>query len=214
MTSRIAFISLEPDERLSSLVSDYKRRVRKLVGDQLYLTDPPHTTLYLAAFSNLNQVAKTLFNLASELQPITVSLDGWHVFHNDALTGNHTLVCHWSEAAQRAARTVQAAVIERISPLRDTKATQARFASRWESLSPLQQQSVTKQGFPFTGEAWHPHLTIASIRPADWDASYGVLCQDPPQLSGLAMGLKLYELSGIHPKPILSVPFSPQTMAA
>ncbi len=214
MTSRMAFISLEPDARLATFVRGYKRRVQQLVGDQLFLTDPPHTTLYLAAFNNLNRVAKALLSVATQIEPIAVSLTGWHVFSNDALTGNHTLVCHWSEASQRAARTIQSAVIKSLSPHRDPKTTEARFTSRWSSLTAAQQRSVLEKGFPFTGEAWHPHLTIASIRPSDWDAAYGVLCPDPPHVTGAAMGLKLYELVGNKPKPILSIPFQTRAMAA
>lgn len=214
MTSRVAFISLEPDVRLATLVRGYKRRVKQLVGEQLYLTDPPHTTLYLAAFDNLNCVAKALFSLAMEIEAIEVLLDGWHVFHGDTLTGNHTLVCHWSEASQRAARRIQTKVLQRLSPLRNLAATEKRFAPRWTGLTNDQQRSVIEKGFPFTGEAWHPHLTIASIRPKDWDQAFAVLSPDPPQVAGMAKGLKLYELVGNTPKPILSIPFQAGAVAA
>lgn len=214
MTSRIAFLSLEPDARLAALVRGYKRRVQQLVGDQLYLSDPPHTTLYLAAFNDLNRVAKALLRFATQVEPISVSLIGWHVFSNDALTGNHTLVCHWSEASQRAARAIQSGVLKCLAPHRDPKVTEARFAPRWRSLTTAQQKSVLEKGFPFTGESWHPHLTIASIRPSDWDAAYGVLCQDPPHFTGAALGLKLYELVENKPKPILNIPFQTRVMAA
>lgn len=214
MTSRVAFISLEPDERLASLVRGYKRRVKQCSGDQLYLADPPHTTLYLAAFDNLNSVAKALFSLAMDSDPIDISLEGWHVFYSDALTGNNTLVCQWSEASQRAARAIQTKVIDRLSPLRNLATTEKRFAARWTSLTQDQQRSVIDKGFPFTGNAWHPHLTIASIKPKDWDAAYGDLSFDPPRIHGTAKGLKLYELVGNVPKPILTIPFQVGAVAA
>lgn len=214
MTSRVAFISLEPDERLASVVRGYKRRVKQLIGDQLYLADPPHTTLYLAAFDNLNCVAKVLFGLAMETDPIDIALEGWHAFYSDALTGNNTLVCHWSENSQRAARAIQTKVLQRLSPLRNLATTEKRFAARWTSLTEEQRRSVIEKGFPFTGEAWHPHLTIASIKPKDWDAAYGDLSPEPPKIRGTAKGLKLYELVGTTPKPILTIPFQVGAIAA
>jgi 2'-5' RNA ligase len=214
MTSRVAFISLEPDESLASLVGEYKRRVRQLTGNQLFLSDPPHTTLYLAAFDQLNRVAKALFNLALGIEPIEITLDGWHVFENDALTGNHTLVCHWSEASQRAARQIQKKVVDRLSPLRNLATTEKRFSSRWTRLTQEQQRSVIEKGFPYTGPAWHPHLTIASIKPSDWEKAFGELRTAPPKITGMAKGLKLYELVGDTPRPILTIPFQTQTVAA
>lgn len=214
MKSRIAFISLEPDAALASLVESHKQRVNQLVGPQLYLTDPPHTTLYLAAFNDLHRVAKSLIHIAASLESITVALEGWHIFSNDTLTGNHTLVCQWSKASQQAARAVQAAVIKGISPLRNAVDSEARFAPRWSSLTLDQKRSVLETGFPFTGPQWHPHLTIASIRPADWDASYGVLCLDPPRITGAAHRLKLYELIDGKPKPLHSVGLRPKRALA
>lgn len=214
MTPRLAFISLEPDAALSSLVSGYKRRVAALAGDQLYLTDPPHTTLYLAAFNDLEAVLAALKRASAKIEAIDVALEGWFVFYNDALTGNHTLVCHWSEASRRAAQAIQGAVIKELAPLRHAPATEARFAASWDRLSLDQQRSVTAFGFPYTGEAWHPHLTIASIRPQDWDAVYEVLRHDPPQFRGRAVGLKLYELIDGRPAAIGSEPLHLQAKAA
>ena len=46
------FISLDPDETLEQRILQYKSEVRELVGDQLFLADPPHLTVYLAVFAD------------------------------------------------------------------------------------------------------------------------------------------------------------------
>jgi 2'-5' RNA ligase len=214
MTSRLAFVSLEPDAHLSALVMEYKRRVRKLAGDQLYLSDPPHTTLYLAPFEDLDVVFGSLSRVASMMPAIGVSLEGWKAFPNDALTGNHTLVCQFSEASRRAAQSVQSAVISALAPLRDKSACEARYQDRWESLSEVQQQSVLSCGFPYSGKDWHPHLTIASIKRSDWDLVYSALKKSPPIRTGVAFSLKIYELVDGKPKPLMRSPLQIVSQAA
>lgn len=214
MTSRIAFVSLEPDAHLSALVIEYKRRVRQLVGDQLYLSDPPHTTLYLAAFDDLEAASGALSRVASQIAAIGVSLEGWQVFENDALTGNNTLVCQFSHASRRGAQAIQKQVIHALAPLRDKRACEARYHARWESLSAVQQQSVLSCGFPYSGKDWHPHLTIASIRPSDWNLVYSQLKKAPPIRTGAAFSLKLYELVNGKPKPLMRSPLQIASRAA
>jgi 2'-5' RNA ligase len=214
MTAHIAFISLEPDAHLASLVSGYKQRVQKLIGDQLYLQDPPHTTLYLAAFDQLDRLGNALFHLAANIESIPVTLAGWHVFSNDSLTGNHTLVCQCRDDSRQLAQAVQAAVIAGLAPLRNAAATEARYTSRWNCLTTEQKRSVLEFGFPFTGAAWHPHLTIASIRPSDFEIAYRDLKQKPPYTTGVAFSLKLYELIDGVPQAVMRAPLRSQAKAS
>jgi 2'-5' RNA ligase len=214
MRSRLAFVSLEPDAHLSALVMEYKRRVRKLVGDQLYLSDPPHTTLYLAGFQDLEVVFGALSRVASKTPAIGVALEGWRVFLDDALTDKNTLVCQFSSASRKAAQGIQAAVISALAPLRDQDACIARYQPRWESLSAVQQQSVTRCGFPYSGREWHPHLTIASIKKSDWDLVYRSLKKSPPIRTGVAFSLKIYELVDGKPKPLMRSPLKIVSQAA
>ena len=39
---------------------------------------------------------------------------------------------------------------------------------------------MERWGFPFLGAIWHPHVTIASIRPPDWGNVWPKLAADPP----------------------------------
>lgn len=194
------FAALEPDARLRDLVAGYKRRVHELVGPQLYLDDPPHLTVYLAAFASPRQALPSLAQLAAVLPPFEFELTGWQVFGADPLTGNNTLVCEIAEHDKELLRMLQHEVVRELAPQRHHVATKARFADRWQHLSPARQRQVESVGFPFIGPDWQPHWTIASITPADWQKVWSELERQPPRGRFIWSRLRLYEL--IDERPI------------
>ena len=86
------FAALMPDERTSARIQRFKDRTRELVGPQLYLDDPPHTTVYLASFP-IGFDAIAHLRAAVIPAPSPVRLHGWHSWVGDPLTGRNTLVC-------------------------------------------------------------------------------------------------------------------------
>ncbi len=193
------FISLDPEPAIESLVRRHKRRVRQLVGDQLYLNDPPHLTCYLAHFTDSKPVIAAAAKLVEELSAPDIHIVGWHTFEADQLTGNNTLVLNFDELTQSRLRLFQSQLIDAFSPLRDRTATREHFAPRWGALSVEQRCSVDECGFPFSGVGWHPHLTVASIRPADWPRVSGDVLAESPHISGCCRGLTVYRLEGLEP---------------
>lgn len=200
--STILFAALEPDAALDELIRSYKQRVHELIGPQLYLDDPPHLTLFLAAFASKQQVIDTHRSLADRLDSFQIDVTGWHVFAADPLTGNNTLVCEIAANDKERLRLVQHEVVQALAPLRDHDATQARFAARWQQLSPARQAQVQAVGFPFIGGDWQPHWTIASIRSADWPRVWQDLERDPPRGRFSWSRLRLYELIDEKPMPL------------
>jgi 2'-5' RNA ligase len=195
----IMFLGLEPDARLSERICTYKRHVHALVGPQTFLDHPPHLTLYLAAFANGAAVADAVALVVRELHAIRTSIVGWHTFWSDQLTGRHTLVCQLDDDAVDELREIQQTAIAALAPLRHAKVTAARYTNRLASLSTIEQASIANNGFPFTGDHWHPHLTIASINAADWPAIERELLPNPPQFDGCFPALGLYRLVDEHP---------------
>jgi hypothetical protein len=193
------FLSLDPEPEIESLVKRYKRRVRQSAGDQLYLSDPPHLTCYLAHFADSRPVIAAVSKLVAELSAPEINIIGWHTFERDGLTGNNTLVLNFDELTQARLRQMQNQIIDAVAPLRDRTATREHFAPRWGALSVEQRCSVDDCGFPFSGGGWHPHLTIASIRPADWQRASGELLTESPQVAGCCRGLTIYRLEGLEP---------------
>ena len=193
------FVALEPDAALAAMVGNYKRRVRELVGPQLFLDDPPHLTVYLAVFASVPLITEHFAELAARLAGFEFDITGWHVFVADPLTGNYTLVCEIAAHDKHRLRGVQHEVIAAIAPLSDSAATQARLAGRLAQLSPERRAEIDRVGFPFVGEDWHPHWTIASIGEKDWPAVWSALKDDPPSGRFGWTRLRLYRLEGERP---------------
>jgi len=197
MTAVPMFVALQPDRELTQFLNDCKSRTQEMVGDQLYLGDPPHLTLYLAAFENPERVIDELSILT--LPTITGELVGWHVFEADVLTGRNTLVCEIDAADKGKLRQVQAALIRRLAPLRDVSATLERYKGKLNNLSKERQKAVERVGFPFVGDDWQPHFSVGSILPKDWPPVWNELESLSPKRAFSCPQLKLYRLEGTHP---------------
>ena len=155
-------LALEPDPGFAAEVMNAKECVRELGGAQQYLDHPPHVTLYVL------RSAETAASLASLLPPLSApicQLRGWHVFRDDALTGGHTLVYAFRGESVTRLQQLQRSLIAALSPLRDVDASRDQYATSREQLGPIYWGHVARCGYPYVGSDWHPHITVASIRP-------------------------------------------------
>jgi 2'-5' RNA ligase len=191
---RSYFLALEPDDDFQNCVLVYKRRIRDLVGDQLYLDDPPHTTLLVASFPSETELVVSVEKLAAQMQRLKVSVNGWHVFESDQLTGNNTLVCSFSQDSVQRLRSVQDTVIAAVMKFRDHQATRRRYREAWERLLEVERRNVEEVGYPFVGDIWHPHVTIASVRPQNWESVWKSVELDPPCEDFYLSHLALYTI--------------------
>lgn len=198
------FLALEPDLATTELIWRYKRRVRELVGDQLYLDHPPHLTFFLAAFANLGEVVESTRRIVRELSAPSVALNGWHTFFADPLTGFHTLVLDFTQADRERLRQMQLRVVESLSPHRDGAASLDRINGHWPHLSSLEKAAAQQYGFPYVGAGWHPHFTVASIRPHDWPAVAQELLRDVPTGPLTCPRVQVYRLVGDEPELVES----------
>lgn len=179
-TSPVYVFVLEPDGAYSQWVWATKDRVRQLAGDQLYLDHPPHVTLYVAALPSEVDLVEPVAQLAEVLPAPQAVMNHWHVFEADQLTGHQTLVCDVPEVSREPFRQVQQRLVQRLSTLRDAEASCQRYRGSWQRLSSTERANAEQFGFPFVGPIWHAHITIGSIRPADWPAVAPLLQDEPP----------------------------------
>jgi 2'-5' RNA ligase len=192
------FVALKPEPALFAVVQRYKDRTRSLAGDQLYLSDPPHLTVYLAVFPPEFRAASVLSAVMSRPAP-RVRIVGWHSWLGDALTGRNTLVCDIHPDDKAELRKFQTVVVSALAPHRDVVATEARFAGRLSALTPEQRDNVRHFGFPYLGDGWQPHVSIASIDPAHWPAVWSEFEPQPPSGAFTMPVLDEYELHGVEP---------------
>ncbi len=189
-----AFAALMPDAALTALVQGHKDTVRTLVGEQRYLEDPPHLTLYLAEFASAAVAQDAWQRIAPPKDGWKIKIVGWHVFVADALTGGHTLVCQIADDDKTRLRRLQAEAIGMLAPARDQAATLGRLAPRMQFLNDAQRASVQQCGFPYVSD-WEPHFTIASIRSEDWNRAWNALEPLSPQGTFSCAQLRLYALA-------------------
>ena len=85
-------VALEPEKELFDKIINIKKRSASLVGDQLYLKDPPHLTLFLGRFKPYfkwkTKIQKISQRVSQQLSPIKIIISGWHVYTSDSVTGN------------------------------------------------------------------------------------------------------------------------------
>jgi 2'-5' RNA ligase len=217
-TTRL-FVALRPDEPLDALIRGHKRRLLAAAGPQLYATDPPHTTLYLAEFATgrVADVIRAAGELAGTIPMPTVAIDGWHVFQSDPLTGLHTLACRFDEASCERLRWVQLHLVAALAPLHDVAATQQALVPRWPALSGEQRRRGMLFGFPYLGRGWIPHLTIASVRPSEWKnvgQVFNLSGNSPGQVASLSYftTLDVFELHGLEPRLLATFALAGRTL--
>lgn len=197
------FAALLPDQTLSARIMHAKAKVRAIAGPQLYVDDPPHVTAYLGAYRSDADARDAFLSIADASPPFDVHTTGWHVFQGDVLTGNNTLVTAVADETADLLRQIQDRIIRAMSPFRDPVACERRYRDSWNSLTPERQLAVRNIGFPFVGGDWQPHITVASVRPADWPLVWEALRHEPILGSHRCDALVLYRLQGREPVEVL-----------
>ena len=151
-------------------------------------------TVYLAVFPDVESAAARWGRWAIEHYDLRVQLIGWHVFESDALTGSNTLVCELAAEDKVGLRSLQRELIELLAPARDELATRERLAPRLDFLTAGQRACVERYGFPYIGEGWEPHFTIASVRADDWPPLWATLEDRSPRNSHGSARWRLVQL--------------------
>lgn len=157
---------LLPDERLAEQIESVKQAVARKVGPQRYLDHPPHITLTKSCFRQRSEMTHCLSQWLAQTTFPRLQTAGWHLFEADPLTGESTIVCTLNASSTQTLRHLQTTLLEAVAGQRDRQASLELYTAAWDRLSPLRQQSIETWGFPYTGDDWIPHLTIASLPPS------------------------------------------------
>lgn len=177
-------ITLCPQKELFDKINEIKNQAKEIVGDQLYLKDEPHITVYIGVFEN-----DEFFNKLDLKKLNEIELDGWKVFRNDPITGNDTLTIGIVENSKL--RKFQENVVKDINKFR--VGTIKRY-NQVNGLTDTEEENLKKYGFPYVGDNWHAHLGIASFKPQDfnlfWEKIRGVEIKGKYEISSI----NLYEL--------------------
>jgi len=188
------FIAFEPEEELVGQILKQKEFVRDSIGEQKYLSDPPHFTLYLFSCDNIDEVISKLNGVVNNLKRFSVSLTGFHVFYDDIVTGGHTITYGLDDSSVRILRGIQIKVINSIKEF-NTNVRFSNSSSSYGKMPNLQKANCDLFGFPYVGDIWVPHITVASIDKLYFDNLFSKLKSQPINGSYLLDSINIYEIT-------------------
>ena len=149
---------IEFDNRITNKILNQKKIVKKKFGNQIYLNHPVHLTLFTLNIKKINELKKIYINNKNKVtKPLQVSLIKPGIFYNDPLTGGHTFF-HYIKKNKRISE-IQLRHLKKINnKLFVYRKNKNLFKNK------VLKKNYEKYGFPFTGNIWIPHTTVASIK--------------------------------------------------
>lgn len=157
-------ITLTPEDNIKKEIVKAKSEIFKRFGNQKFLLDPPHTTLYLALAEDLNEVEKRLEKIASEQNIINIEvMNTWQEFPKDELAGVGTsLALKLKEGNKTPIVNLQKRIIYSLNDLRKSE-IHLRYKNT--NLPKELKENLEKYGFPFVGEVLIPHIGFCCFNP-------------------------------------------------
>lgn len=154
---RIA-IFIEPSGGLKTNILHWKNKVNDEFSMQPYCSHPPHSTLIQTEVTDVGMAIAETGNSLRSSPSFELRSDEASVFWKDAATGGgHTLVWKLTQSSQL--KELQLKVAKSIAPF-----SCERLTPSYVKDSPLLFDSFERYGFPFVGDHWIPHMTIASLQ--------------------------------------------------
>jgi len=160
------FFALIPGEQLTQFISQCKKMVLQIAGNQQYVNDSPHLTFYVNEFTNIDALKQEVNSISTDvLEPII--LQGWHTYNKDPITGKKTIVLKMSASSEALLKKMQMEIITKVQPYR-TRKPLAQYSNTL-GFTKAMQKSLKLYGFPFTGDIWESHFTVASVSSEQYD---------------------------------------------
>jgi len=145
------FFAAIPEERLYNQVLGAKSHILRSFGDQVYLKDPPHLTLYVF------KATKTPAPDDFVTNKIKINLLGWQLFGEDKVTRKSTI--GFAVEKTQLLEEIQIKCVKSVRNLRlgiPTRYKDVVFAG-------VEKENLREYGFPYLGKNWIAHLTLCSI---------------------------------------------------
>lgn len=151
-------IFIEPQAELREEILLTKNLVELNLPGQKYCNHPPHCTVIFGAYEEPHCWINALQVVAESFSPFLLTTEGYYVFYNDRLAGGgHTLVI--KAALSPLLSQLQISVSEILSRHK----IEALSISKHPDNDPIS-LSLARYGFPFVGNHWVPHFSIASLK--------------------------------------------------
>lgn len=154
-------VVFEPAAATAAMVAAWKARMAVEWPEAIYLTHPPHCTLWAGALVQPDAAGKALAAAVSAVATFDARIEGPLAFEDDALAAGGT-TCTFRIALDEALSRLQRVVADSIVPFRGVvSAADLPASMRHEPFL----SSWLRHGFPFVGSHWLPHLTVGTVPP-------------------------------------------------
>jgi hypothetical protein len=145
-----------PKEPFNTELIHWKERVKNELPGQPYSVHPPHMTLMNIDVTNEKDGIAAASAFAGTIDPIRMAVNSRDVFWNDNATGGHTLF--FGIEQNLALFDLQKSLAEALLSVKKKLP-----APNYTNLNMSLFESFKKYGFPFVGDHWIPHFSVASL---------------------------------------------------
>lgn len=159
-------ITLEPEKKLSDKIKKLKKEAKSLVGNQLYLEDSPHMTIYISDFKDMRYYDDELNNMVQNLKSFDLEVLGWLNFLNDEVTGKNAMTLEFKQSKELL--DIQKKIIDFFNKRRKNGII-TRYSNVYDNINIYFKQNIDLYGYPFVGKIWKPHISIASFDKKSFD---------------------------------------------
>ena len=145
-----------PEEPFTSELLLWKNKIKKDFPKQPYANHPPHLTLINLESTDESEAIKKLSSFSKKLSSIKVEVNSRNVFLNDACTGGDTI--YFGLKQNNSLMKLQVLIADALAKIKKDTNSSNNFKN-----DILLYKSNKKYGFPYVGEHWIPHFTVASL---------------------------------------------------
>jgi len=154
------FIALIPEKELYNKIKEIKLLILNSFGEQTYLQDPPHLTLFVGTTIHLGAISRDLAKFASQNTRIKFNIEDWLIFSKDKITNSSTLAFSLNHDCRKALMKVQSNIVDMVMPYRHKL-----LAKRYQRINfmGIEKFNIDHFGFPYTGSSWITHIGVCSM---------------------------------------------------
>jgi 2'-5' RNA ligase len=156
MNKIAAFI--EFDNLITKKILSQKKNVKKKFGDQTYLDHPVHLTLFTLKIQKVSDLKMIYLKEKKKTnKPFLIEIKSPDIFIDDPLTKGHTI--YYRIKKSKTIKEIQLTHLKKINKKIKVFKNDINFFN-----NPILDRNYKKYGFPFVGDVWIPHITIASLK--------------------------------------------------
>ena len=149
-------IFLEPNKQLKKIIIKWKKNLKKKNIKGKFINHPPHSTIFIANIRNKKKLFLVLEKTIADFKKFKITINKTSVFKSDLFTGGDTIYLNIKK--NKKLLLLQKKIANKLRTLVNEKSKNMKFKNK------LLDNSQKKYGFPFVGNHWKPHFTVASVK--------------------------------------------------